>query len=556
MISKKIKFLLGIILLLSVGLRLYKLGEIPAGLTNDEANIGYDAYSILRTGKDQWGEPFPIVAFKGFGDYRLSFYTYLTTPSIAIFGLNQFAVRFPSAVLGVATVFLTFLLTKYLFNDKIGLIASFLLAISPWHMAMSRIGIESNVAVFLVVLGVYFFYQGLRKKEFLWLSFFTLTFSFYTYYSVRIFVPLLFLVLFYFERKKLLRIKKEVLVILLVCFLLSLPILVSIITGSGQARFKHLIFIKEVGLLNKINEKRGECLKTFSAFVCRLTYNKITAFVPKFITNYLNHFSLSLLFITGSASLSLMPPRGFLYLFEAPFLLIGLYLLARKKQKATPLLFSWLLLAPVADSLTGAEHVSRMLVFLPSFQILSAYGLYETCLWIKRFRWDLAFQIAILTICLVVGGSLYIFMVDYFVYYPAPFSRFSHYGYQELFTYLDQVKNDYHKIYISSKYHDTKQYIFYLFFTQYDPVAYQRGENIARFEEENGWVRVAKVDNLFFVPTLPAGDNLLPNMLLAADPKELPGDLKGEKIVFDLKKDSLFKIVKSDDLIDYLIKHK
>ena len=184
-------FFLIAILVLSIIIRFASLGENPSGLTNDEADIGYDAYSLLMTGKDQWGVSFPISSFKGFGDYRPSLYTYLVVPSIALFGLNEFAVRFPSALFGVLTVLITFLLTRKIFNEKIALIAAFLLTISPWHIGMSRVGIESNIAVFLVIFATYLFFLTLNNPKLIVFTVLVTILCLYTYYSMRIFIPII-----------------------------------------------------------------------------------------------------------------------------------------------------------------------------------------------------------------------------------------------------------------------------------------------------------------------------------------------------------------------------
>src|SRR5918999_4071405 len=95
----KATVLLVLIVSLALFLRVYKLADIPNGLKHDESAIGYNAYAILHTGKDEYGTPYPIY-FKSFGDQKLPVYIYLTALSVAAFGLNEFAVRFPSAILG------------------------------------------------------------------------------------------------------------------------------------------------------------------------------------------------------------------------------------------------------------------------------------------------------------------------------------------------------------------------------------------------------------------------------------------------------------------------
>src|SRR5258705_13126314 len=95
--------LLVCIVLFSAVLRLYQLGAVPVSPDWDEAALGYNAYSILQTGKDEYGKSFPII-LQSFADYKPALYMYLAIPTIALFGLDTFAVRLPSAIFGILTV--------------------------------------------------------------------------------------------------------------------------------------------------------------------------------------------------------------------------------------------------------------------------------------------------------------------------------------------------------------------------------------------------------------------------------------------------------------------
>src|SRR3989344_1238336 len=107
LICMKTKYFLFLILTFASILRLWNLGGNPPHLTPDEAAVGYNAYSILKTGRDEYGEFLPII-FKSFGDYKPGLYVYLTVPSVAILGLNEFAARLPSAFFGIISVFLIY----------------------------------------------------------------------------------------------------------------------------------------------------------------------------------------------------------------------------------------------------------------------------------------------------------------------------------------------------------------------------------------------------------------------------------------------------------------
>src|SRR5690349_428242 len=136
--NMKEKILLIFIILLAIILRFYALGSNPPSLDWDEASQGYNAYSILKTGKDEYGNFLPI-AIRSFDDYKPPVYTYLIIPSVAVFGVTPFAVRFPAAFFGSLCIIFVYLLARYMeenvFGKKkihpIALLSAFFLAISP-----------------------------------------------------------------------------------------------------------------------------------------------------------------------------------------------------------------------------------------------------------------------------------------------------------------------------------------------------------------------------------------------------------------------------------------
>src|SRR3989344_2709498 len=208
-------FLLFVILIASI-LRFWHLGINPPSLTWDEVAWGYNAYALGSDGKDEFGRFLPYDYLESFGDFKPPIYAYLDILPIKIFGLTAFAVRFPSAVFGVLTVLITFFLTQKIFyslntaeKGTIGLLASFLLAISPWHINLSRAAFEANVATFFVVTGIWLFLGGTQGKRW-WLSGAAVCFvlSMYTFNTPRIVSPLLVLALcggfltFIFKRKR------------------------------------------------------------------------------------------------------------------------------------------------------------------------------------------------------------------------------------------------------------------------------------------------------------------------------------------------------------------
>ena len=166
------KWLYGLALLfivvLAFLLRFYKVTQSPPSLNWDETSIAYNAYSILKTGHDEWGIKFPL-NFRSYGEYKLPVQIYASIPAVAVFGLNEFGVRVTPVIYGTLTVLLLYFLVNLLFkNKRIGLLSAFILAVSPWHIQLTRASFESSFSVFWVVLGAISFIKGFEKKKY-WL---------------------------------------------------------------------------------------------------------------------------------------------------------------------------------------------------------------------------------------------------------------------------------------------------------------------------------------------------------------------------------------------------
>lgn len=222
------------IFILAFLLRVINLGGSPAGFTPDEASFGYDAYSLIKTGHDQWGVPTPLT-FKSFGDYKLPVYTYLVIPSISVFGLNEFSVRLPNALLGTLAVFATYFLVLELFGrreKKLAILASLFLAVSPWHIALSRGAFEANLTTFFLTTGMVFFLAARRRQNLLSVAMLFFGINLFTYHSARLVTPIIVMALLWIYRTDFPRTKKYTLAsaIFLILFITAA---VSVIEGSA-----------------------------------------------------------------------------------------------------------------------------------------------------------------------------------------------------------------------------------------------------------------------------------------------------------------------------------
>jgi 4-amino-4-deoxy-L-arabinose transferase-like glycosyltransferase len=174
------------ITIVAIILRFWDLGSVPPSLDWDEASWGYNAYSVIQTGRDEYGKLLPVVV-RSLNDYKPALYMYLIIPFVWAMGLTDTAVRSANAIFGVLTVITTYFLAYELFKRRsIALISSFLMAISPWSIQFSRFAHEGIVGLEFNLLMALFFIKGLSKPKYLILSAIFAALSLYSYQGEKI----------------------------------------------------------------------------------------------------------------------------------------------------------------------------------------------------------------------------------------------------------------------------------------------------------------------------------------------------------------------------------
>ncbi len=460
-----------VILILAAFLRLYQISSYPA-LNPDEAALSYNAYSLLETGKDEHGDSWPI-HFKSFGDYKPGGYVYLALPFIKILGLNTFATRLPNLIFSLFAIYYIYRLILLGTKDtRLATISTFLLAISPWHIHFSRGAWESSTALSLTIMGTYHLLTSLKEKKInlkhLTLSLTLFAFSLYLYHSARIYVPLIGLSLFALNFKKLWANKERVIKPLILAALICLPVTYSFLTSGGSTRFSGVGITADQGPLWRTNElinhHQGATLPT------RLHHNKLISYSLSWAQNYFSHFNGNFLFINGDeVPRSKSPEMGQMYALEIVFLLIGLSiaLFAKKNQKMNQLMFLWLLISPLASSLTfQAPSALRALPLTIPFIYFSALGIDYL---LAKFKNKKLFIPLIVVLYLL---SFIYYLDAYFVHYQKRLPFAWNYGFKNLVEYTELVKGDYDQIYITNRY--DQPYILFLFFSKYAPEKFQQ----------------------------------------------------------------------------------
>ena len=209
-----------------------------------------------------------------------------------------------------------------------------------------------------------------------------------------------------------------------------------------------------------------------------------------------------------------VPNQGVLYFWELPFLIWGLiYWLKSKKEFL--ILLSWLLIAPLANSLTGTAHPVRAILMLPVFQILSATGIFSSFVFFLERKYFKFLYLVLLSLIILVSFAG--FVIKYFIYYPIPAEWNWQMGYLELYQKLEVQEAKYEKIYISKFYGEP--HIFYLFYRKFDPLKYQSGEEVERYDREDQWSNVDRIGKYFFVQE-PGKISLKPGEILAESLQE------------------------------------
>lgn len=490
--SKKEKILLLLILVLSLVVRVFNITNYPTFIS-DEASIGYNAWSILKTGRDEWGKFFPL-SFKAFGEYKLPVYIYTVVPFLWLFGLNEMAVRLPSATFGTLTVILLVFLLKEIIKEKnlfFPFLTAFFLSILPWHIQVSRMALEANLALFLVVLGVFYFLKGIKNNKLFYFSFLFFALSFYTYNACRLFSPLLLGgVIFSFLSKD----WRKIIFPLVIIILLLLPLFSSGFRGTPERLAKVGIFTNP-GLLAQINEKRGICLEKKPEFLCRLFYNRPIFYSLNFFGNYLSHFSLDFLFLKGpNLAQYAVPKRGMVYLWQLPLVILGIFWLFKKEKKFFWFLLCWTLISPLANSFTGSAHPVRAIFLLIPIPILNAAGIVLIWEKIRNRKIKIGFLLGLVLLSFL---SLKNFLIDYFIYYPQTHTSTWQAGYKPLYQELSFLEESYDRILITKFYGEP--HIFYLFYRKYDPRAYQEGKDVVRYDREDKWVNIDRIGKYWFI---------------------------------------------------------
>jgi len=477
--KKIIKSPLFWIFVLALILRIYKLGSFPVGFHADEARVAWNSLSILKTGKDDKGNKFALY-YDTFGDYRPTGIFYFTIPSLAFFGNTEFATRFPSSLFGALTVIPLFLLVREISiknkkspkaSRRLALTAGFLLAISSWHIEVSRATSEVVISTFFVILSTYFFIRliNTRKKYLIYLTLLSTLASYLLYHAIRFLGPPIFVTigLYYFKR-----VRKNYKTVLIPIIFVCILSLVLTLTPEAKKRFGQVSIFGNIDIRYEIDRIRAENDYKKSP-VSRAFDNKYYIYIKHFAMQYGDYFSEN--FLTGYSAKPYRyatPGAGLITYTELALLIFGILEIVKGKYTFLPLLLLILSPLPAAITTEDAPNLHRAFLMIPFLITLEAVGFVKVLELTKKYT---KYSNILLTAILLVNFFYFLHMYfshsnshkPFIANYILDDSSYRNTETKKLVTYIDSVKSNYDKIIITDS--PDSIYPWYAFFTGKDP---------------------------------------------------------------------------------------
>ena len=461
----KIEFLfLGLLSLIAFIIRVYKLGSSPEALTWDEAALGYNAYTILKTGADEYGYKLPLV-LRSFDDYKPALYAYLAIPFIKLFGFNITAIRLVSALAGTSLVISIYFLGRIITGrKKVGILAAVLTVTSPILLLYSRIALEANLSLALFISGLCFTLKKNSLKSFIF-GCCLLLLSTHAYHSPRYVVPIVFIISLTLSLKKE-SIKRKI-ILSIIFIVLYLPILYFTFNPRFNRRFQ------ETSIITKRSVLVGSLIQLDNT---NYFFDKLSRgyfYLLDISGRYLGYFNPYMVFVKASGHESYhVDGLGVLNLFEIPLWLIGIYLLFKNHKKNHPVLPVVIIIAALPAAMTTDWFMPlRALLIWPMYLIISAMG--GIYLWKNKYK---TVKHLLFLMTLVVLWSYHSARIIETVIFYQPYIHAGayQYGFAQMVPYIDNLikTKNYNQVIIDSPH--AQPHIFFLTFSSYPPEKYQK----------------------------------------------------------------------------------
>ena len=473
------------IILFAAAVRLIGLGSVPAGLQQDEASLGYDAFAIAKYGVDRNGFAYPIYPITWGCGGGSPLMIYINVLTIKLFGTGVVKLRLLPAILGIATVYIFYLMLKEItLSYKKSLFGAAFLALCPWHIILSRWSLDSNIMPFTLGLSVYLFILGIKTGKTLiyCLSAAAYAMCMYSYGSATIVVPIhLILISIYCLRKKVLSVKQLILAVLTFVIVFS-PLLV-------------FYAVNYLGLPEIVTDSFS--FNKFTASRSDEVFLRLDSSLPRALWQNIRQLIITLTIGDNNEMLChFIPGYATLFEFTFPITFLGIFLGKRAflkgedtkenseraidddKRSAMDAVFVTLLISCVLLAVGIRADVSRMvMIFLPL-----AYFLVKGI----SFIWDrrAACAYAVMAVVVLAAG---LFIKDYFTGFNEKTANLFMPGYGEAAKRAYEIAGDEKEIY--STYENlSAPFVIALYYTDYNPVKFA---DTVVYKDETDEFRVA-----------------------------------------------------------------
>lgn len=359
---RKYSFTVCLIFFFAVLVRFVGLSIFPAGLNQDEASIGYEAYSLLQSGADRNGNKYPI-HFTAWGNGQNALYAYLSMPVIKLFGLSTFSVRFVNAFFSCISLLVFFLISKEVWNKRKSLFALAFFAICPWSVMSARWGLESNLLPSLFLLAIFFLIKGIERNPLYYIVaalFFGI--SLYAYGTAYLVVPLFLFLVFLYLLSKGINSYGIVILSTVVFLLLAVPIIIFVVVNCFNLDTIELLGFS---IPKMVANRTVEVFNLFSSdFFYTLAKNVVRFLAMVFLqTDRLLHNSI--------------PMFGMIYPISLPFFFYGVYVVFQKRLPTmVDVCFFLLLVCAVLLGITTYANINRVNIIIIPEVYFSLQGIF------------------------------------------------------------------------------------------------------------------------------------------------------------------------------------
>ncbi len=351
--SLRRKIIFYAILIVAIACRIILFVSHPGGLNQDEASIGYEAWSLLTSGMDRNGMSWPV-HFIAWGSGQNALYAYLSLPFIKVFGLHVFSIRLVNLLCGILSIVAVYSMVNKAYGYKTAVIAMTLAAIAPWHIMLSRWALESNLFPAMFLFALWALMKAQEKRYFYYIAALLLGLSLYVYGSAYLVITLFAVVVMcYFLRQKAISWKEalfSVLLYLVIAFPIYLFVLINVL-GWDTIRLGCFTIPRVCG------ERMLSMWQGLS------------------ISKILENIKMLVLFQTDGNIRNAIPYYGCFYLVSLPFCMNGILVLVKKREALSFMVLCALVCASGLFLVYSDPNINRVNAIYFPLIICTAAGL-------------------------------------------------------------------------------------------------------------------------------------------------------------------------------------